>query len=49
MPVVIEHQPRDIVELPRIQIGRPRKRVRISRRKQRGIAPVTTISQIRYR
>ena len=29
-PIIIEHQPRDRVKLPPIQIGRPRKRVRIT-------------------
>ena len=31
-PVIIEHQPRDSIRIPETYIGRPRKRVRISKR-----------------
>jgi len=48
-PVIIEHQPRDFEELPRIQIGRPRKRVRVSKRKRRDTPPMSSLLQVRNR
>jgi len=45
-PVIIEHQPRDKVRLPTIQIGRPRKRVRVSKRKRQTAPPSPTLSSI---
>jgi len=47
-PVIIEHQPRDTIRLPRIQIGRPRKRIRAKIRKQRQTPP-PSISMIRLK
>lgn len=48
-PVVIEHQPRDMVELPRIQIGRPRKRVRKAKRSRHTESTPLMLSGIRLR
>ncbi len=48
-PIIIEHQPRDAIRLPHIQVGRPRKRVRISRRMKRVTPPMPMISEIRGR
>lgn len=45
-PVIIEHQPRGRVKLPQIQIGRTRKRVRVSKRVRRDTPP-TTLSSVR--
>ena len=28
-PVIVEHQPRDRIKLPHVQVGRPRKRIRV--------------------
>jgi len=39
-PVVIEHQPRDRVKLPPIQLGRPKKRIRISKKTPRRTPPM---------
>jgi len=47
VPVTIEHQPRDKVKLPPIQIGRPRKRIRISNKKTRITPPMPSITQVR--
>lgn len=38
-PIIIEHQPRDTVKLPPIQIGRPRKRTRVKTRRPRPTPP----------
>jgi transposase-like protein len=47
-PVVIEHMPRGTVNLlPPIQIGRPRKRIRVSKRRSRITPPMTTLRQMR--
>ncbi len=47
-PVIIEHQPRDRVRLPSIQIGRTRKRIRASKhRRQTASTPIPTINKIR--
>jgi hypothetical protein len=47
-PVIIEHQPRgQDIEMPRIQIGRPRKRVRISKRPKQISPPMPMISELR--
>ncbi len=48
-PIITEHQPRGKVELPRIQVGRPRKRIRVSKRTQRDIAPSAMLSSIRLK
>lgn len=49
-PVIIEHQPRyEYVDMPRIQIGRPKKRVRISKRQPRITPPMPMLSQVRTR
>ncbi len=45
-PIVVEHQPRDAVKLPYIQVGRPRKRIRKSKRSRQN-RPITAISSIR--
>ena len=45
--VIIEHQPRGKVELPRIQIGRPKKRIRISKKSPRITPPMPSISRVR--
>ena len=48
-PVVIEHQPRDTVELPHIQVGRPRKRVRTTKRPRHTNLPPSMLSGIRFK
>ena len=47
--VVIEHQPRDAERLPRINIVRPKKRIRISRRPSRITPPMPMLSERRPR
>lgn len=44
-PVIIEHQPRDMANLPPIQIGRPRKRIRITKPMPRISEPMPKISE----
>ena len=44
-PVIIEHQPRGRVKLPQVQIGRKRKRVRVSKRLRDDTPP--TLSSMR--
>jgi len=46
-PIIIEHQPRDRISLPPVQIGRPRKRVRNSKHSQQRVP--TTLSSMRQR
>jgi len=46
-PVIIEHQPRDMTQLPSVQIGRPRKRVRVKRRRSHITQLMPKIIQIR--
>ena len=48
-PVIIEHQPRGRVKLPQVQIGRRRKRVRVSRRRPRITQPMPLLSEVRIR
>jgi len=45
-PVIIEHQPRGRVKLPQVQVGRTRKRVRVSKRVRRDTPP-PTLSSVR--
>ena len=47
--VVIEHQPRDAERLPRINIVRPKKRIRISRKSPRITPPMPMLSERRPR
>lgn len=47
-PIIIEHQPRGTIKLPHIQVGRPRKRVRISKRLRRE-TPLTMLSSVRLK
>jgi len=46
-PVIIEHQPRGRAKIPPTQIGRPKKRIRISKRQQRITPPMPALTQIR--
>jgi len=47
-PITVEHQKRGLeVEMPSIQIGRPRKRIRISKKAPRITPPMLKISEVR--
>jgi transposase-like protein len=46
-PIVTEHQPRDKVRLPLAQIGRRKKRIRISKRTPRITPPFRPLTQVR--
>jgi len=48
-PVIVEHQPRGTMKLPHIQVGRPRKRIRIKPRTPRITPPMTMLSEVRMR
>ncbi len=48
-PVIVEHKPRDSFRLEPTRIGRPRKRVRISKRKPRITPPMPMLSSVRMR
>jgi len=48
-PVIIEHQPRDTVKLPIIQIGRSRKRVRKPKRSRHTKSTPLMLSGIRLK
>ncbi|MFC1946572.1 integrase core domain-containing protein [Chloroflexota bacterium] len=47
VPVVIEHQPRGKVRLPLAQIGRRKKRIRISKKAPRITPKPSQITQVR--